>query len=52
MDNIGLGSRHHNLKAVLDDPKKNIRKLANFVVVGITENREIVLDVKQLVLYM
>ena len=52
MDNIGLGSRHHNLKAVLDDPKKNIRKLADFIAVGITDNREMASDMKQLVLDM
>ena len=49
MDYRGSGSRQHSVKEGLDDLKKNIRRLAEFVAVGIIDNMEMVSDVKQLV---
>ena len=49
MDRKGMDPVQHSFKEGFDDLKVNIQRLADFMAVGITDNRETANEVKQLV---
>ena len=52
MDRRGVDPVQRNVKEGFDDLKVNIQRLADFVAVGITDNRETAKEVKKLVEYV